>query len=145
MLKSAASQCEEPGSVPSGVSQVSKGCKSFPDKSHVISELFCCFSRSEVYQRGWRGRGQKDTGICLKPALLQYPLVWFHVALDTGKSDWTSLTVTIMTLMSPYLPPSLCRIYLSTFWKRSTISILQMRKLSPHRFSPFLHHSANKR
>ena len=40
MLKSAASQCEEPGSVPSGLSQVSMGCKSFPDKSHVISELF---------------------------------------------------------------------------------------------------------
>ena len=40
MLRSAASQREEPGSVPSEVSQVSMGCKSFPDESHVITELF---------------------------------------------------------------------------------------------------------
>lgn len=40
MLRSAASQREEPGRVPSGVSQVSMGCKSFPDESHVIIELF---------------------------------------------------------------------------------------------------------
>lgn len=38
MLRPAASQNQEPGSMPGGLSQTSMGFKSFPDKPHVITE-----------------------------------------------------------------------------------------------------------
>lgn len=39
MLRPAASQCWEPGNMPSGMNQAGLGFKSFPDKPHVITEL----------------------------------------------------------------------------------------------------------
>lgn len=148
MLRPAASQSQEPGSMPPGLSQAGMGFKSFPDKPHWITELSVDPAYDwQVSQSEWREGDSRILAFVRRQCMLLPPLAESSCGFTHWKEGWAVVTMTVMTTVSSCVIPPLCQTIGSVLYSHycSLSSIFNGRycfhftneKLSPHRLSHF--------